>query len=198
MRVWNGLALALCGLGRTSSALAAGGHGDETNIFNADVGNFVFTLIIFGLVIYILGKFAWKPILKVLHEREQTIRESLVSAQHEREKAEALLADYQAQLDRARGEAAALLDKGRQDAEAVRQRLLDQARHETSALTARAKLDIERATDAALKELYDRTAELSVAVAGRIIGKELSATDHARLIADSVAEIRESDKARLN
>ena len=100
----------------TASALAAE-HGEETNIFNADVGNFIFTLIIFGLVIIVLGKFAWRPLLKVLHERERSIRESLESARNERKQAEKLLEEYKAQLDRARQEATLIVDEGRRDAE---------------------------------------------------------------------------------
>ena len=173
-------------------------HGDETNIFNADIGNFVFTLIIFGLVIVVLGKVAWRPLLKVLHERERTIRESLESAREEREQAERLLDEYKAQLDQARVEATAIVDEGRRDAEVVRQRILEEGRQQGAELLERARREIQLATDTAVKELYDQTAELSVKVAAGIIRKELSPKDHQELVAESLEEIKTTGKAKLN
>lgn len=179
-------------------ALAAAEHGDETNIFNADIGNFVFTLIIFGLVVLILGKFAWKPLLNVLNEREKTIRDSLETARAEREQAQRLLADYKAQLEKARQEATAITDEGRRDAEAVRQRILEDARKETADMTERARREIQLATDTAIRDLYDRTAELSVDVARRVLQRELTPADHQRLISESLTEIKNSGAAKLN
>jgi len=179
-------------------ALAAGEHGDDTNIFNADIGNFVFTLIIFGLVVLVLGKTLWKPLLNVLNEREKTIREALESAKREREQAAKLLADYQARLDQARVEAGALVEEGRRDAAATRQRILEQVHKDTAQLTERARKDIQLASDAAIKDLYDRTAELATDVAGRVLRKQLSPADHTRLVAESITEIRAGGKAKLN
>ena len=178
---------------------AADAHGeDKPALLQFDPGAAIWSIIVFVVLLLVLRATAWKPILRVLNDREAFIDGCLKDARAERESAEKLLAEYQAQLDRAREEAAALIDKGRQDADTVRQKMLEDARRETSELTDRAKRDIQRATAAALQELYERTAELSVTVAGRIIDKELSTTDHARLIADSVAEIRKSGPAQRN
>jgi len=182
-----------------SAALAAEeAHGTETNIFNADIGNFIFTLVIFGLVVWILSRTLWKPLLNVLNEREKTIRESLEAARREREEAARLLAEYQGRLERAHAEAAALVEEGRRDAEATRQRILAQAQQETRDMAARARREIRLATDAAIKEIYDHVAELAVEVAGRVLRKQLTPADHARLIEESVAEIRATGKAKLN
>ncbi len=182
----------------SATALAAEEGHAEPNLFAGGLANAFVTLIIFVVVVTVLTKVAWNPILKILHERERMIRDSLESAKNEREQAEQLLAQYQQQLDNARTEAAALVEKGRQDAEAARQRILNEARQETTDMTARAKREIELTTDAAIKELYDQTADLAIMVAGRVLEKELSAEDHRKLISDSIAEIREQGKARLN
>lgn len=187
----------------TAPALAADdAHGGDPELIRTDIGaiigNVIVTLVVFIAVIAILGKFAWPVVLNVLNERERTIRESLESAKRERESAEQLLAEYRKQLDRARAEAAGIVEQGRQDAEAARQRILDEARAETQDMTQRAKREIALATDAAVKELYDQTAELSVQIASRVIGKELATDDHRRLIDEAINEIRESGKARLN
>jgi F-type H+-transporting ATPase subunit b len=181
-----------------SRALGAEAGGDETNIFNADIGNLIFTLVIFGVVIWLLGKFAWKPLLSVLNEREKSIRQSLEAARKERTEAERLLAEYKVQLDRARVEATAIVDEGRRDGEVVRQRIQQEARRQAEELLERARREIQLAADTAIKDLYDRTGELAVNLAGNILRQELSPEKHRQLIADSLAQIRTSGKSGLN
>jgi F-type H+-transporting ATPase subunit b len=173
-------------------------EGGETNIFNADIGNFIFTLIIFGAVVYILRKFAWKPLLDVLSKRETTIREAIEAAQRERAAAERLLTEYKVQLDKAREESAVLVTEGRHAAEAVARRVHEQARRESEEILARARREIQLAADSARKELHDEAAELAVRVAGRIIQKQLSAADHRALVAESLKEMQASGEAGMN
>jgi len=172
----------------------AGGN----NIFNADIGNLIFTLIVFGLVVLLLGKFAWKPLLTVLNEREKTIRDSLEAARQQREQAEQLMAEHRRQLDQARQEASEIVAEGRRDAEVVRQKIQEQARREGAEIIARARREIKLATETAIKELYDQTAELSVRIAASIIRKQLTPEDHRQLIAESLQEMKSSGKAGLN
>jgi len=197
---WNSLAcatiVAICGF--RAPALAAGEHGDETNIFNADIGNLVFTFIIFGIVVYILGKFAWKPVLNVLNEREKRIFGSLEDAKREREAAEKLLAEYKAQLDKAREEATAIVAEGRRDAEVAARRVQDEARREAEQILERARREIQLATDSARKVLHDEASELAVRVASGIIRKELSAADHRQLVDESLKRMRDSGQAGMN
>lgn len=183
---WSLLAAAL---GLPALASAAGGAA-ENNIFNADIGNFVITLLIFGAVVLILGKFAWKPILNVLHEREETIRSSLESAKREREQAARLLHDYEAQLAKARTEATEIVAEGRRDAEVLRSKLKEDAHKEADELIARAKREIQLATDTARKELHDEASELAVRVAGGILRKKLEPADHRDLVAESLKEMQ--------
>jgi len=193
-RAWAVLALGVY----PAVALATEGHGEKPNLFDADIGNFVITLIIFGLVVAILGKYAWRPLLKVLNERERFIETSIADARSEREKAEQLLGQYQAQLEKARADASAIVDEGRRDAEVVRQRILEEARREQTEAAERARREIQLATESAIRELYDRTAELSVDVAARVLKKELTPADHQRLIGESIAEIKAGGPAKLN
>lgn len=171
---------------------------EEGSLFNADVGNFVFSLLVFGLVVAILGRFAWKPLLTVLNARERSIREALETARQEREAAALLLKQYQEQLARAREQAAAIVEEGRRDGEAVRQRIQAEARQQAEEMLARARREIRLATEAAIKELFDRTAELAVQVAGRVLRKGLSSQGHRELIAESLAEIEKAVASRLN
>src|SRR5215213_8933030 len=102
------LALAVPGLAAAlAQETAAEGHG-EPSLFSGNVGNAIWTLVIFGLVVLVLGKFAWGPILGTLQARETFIRESLETAKRDRDEAEARLREYEARLAQARGEATAI------------------------------------------------------------------------------------------
>ena len=174
-------------------------HGDEPNLFlSSDIGNAFWSLVIFGLVVLLLGKFAFKPILNLLQQREAMIHDALVEAKREREEADQLLAQYRAQVDRAREEATGIVEEGKHDAETVRQRIHEEARQEATAMIERAKREIQLATDDAVKRVYDMTADVSVNIAGGIIGKELSAADHERFVSESLERIKASDEARFN
>jgi F-type H+-transporting ATPase subunit b len=182
----------------TAARALAEEHGGKPNLFDADIGNFVFTLIIFGLVVFILGKFAWRPVLAVLNERERVIRESLATARQEREAAAALLAEYQAQLDRARQEASAIVAEGRRDAEVTARRVQDQARQETEEQLARARREIQLATDTARKQLHDEVSQLAVQVAGRVLSRQLSPTEHQALVAEALREMQTAPGVKMN
>lgn len=193
------LALATVGL-LAAPAMAAEGEGPSgLDLFlSGNIGNFIFTVIIFGGFIFLLGKYAWGPILKVLKEREDNIHNALVEAKREREEADALLKKYQIQIEKAREEATAIVEEGKRDAEDVRRRIHDEAQVEAKQMAERAKREIQLATDAAVKELYDKTAEVAVTVASAIVERELSVTDHEQLVNDALKRIEDQDGARLN
>jgi F-type H+-transporting ATPase subunit b len=180
------LALALAAPAFAQEAEHGGGGAD---IFAGDVGNAVWTLVIFLTVVVVLGKFAWGPILKGLQARESYILESLEKAKREREQAEARLKEYEDRLAQARTEATAIVDEGRRDAEVLKNRILEEARREAEQERERTKREIRIATDTATKELYALSARLATDMAGRIIRKELTPQDHERLIADSIQEL---------
>lgn len=179
--------------GAASAALAAEGEAaHEPSLFAGGIGNAILTLIIFGAVVLILGNKAWPSLLRVLDEREKSIRDSLERARQQRIEAEELLARHRRQLDAARAEASAIVDEGRRDAEEVRRRIQEEARRESDEMVARARREIQLATDAAVKELHDQTVELAVQVARRIVSKELSSADHRELVAESLSRMKSS------
>jgi F-type H+-transporting ATPase subunit b len=192
------LLLSQLALGTAAAAEAEESVNGLQIFLGTDVGNAIFTLIVFITVIAILGKFAWKPILNGLERREQVIYDALVEAKRERQEADALLRQYKEQIEQARQEATAIVEEGKRDAETVRQRIHTEAREEADQMIDRARREIQLATDGAVKDLYDRTADLAVDVAGKIIGKELSPGDHAQLVQQSLERIRESNRAKLN
>ncbi len=165
------------------------GSGDQPSLFTGDLGNIIWSLLSFFAVLVVLGKFAWKPILSALQQREEFIHSSLKQAKKDREEAEKRLKAYEAKLSAARQEATAIVEEGRRDADVVRRKIEEDAKAGADAMVDRAKREIGIATDTAIKELYEVTGKLATEVASRIIKKELRAQDHERLIADSIREL---------
>lgn len=165
------------------------GEGGGWSPFEGDFGNALWTVLVFCIVLWILGKYAWGPILTALQGRERFIRDSLEQAKGAREEAEARLAEYEAKLAAARQEVDAMLEEGRRDNAAMRQREEERAREETEKMLARARREIDIAKETAVKDLFDRATRLSVEVAGRILEREVSAADHSRLIDDAISAL---------
>ncbi len=170
-----------------SVAMAAGGG--ENNLFAGDIGNAVWTLVIFLLVVFVLGKFAWGPLLAGLQSREQFIRDSLEEAKVQNDKATALAAEYEQKVHEAKTEATAIVEEGRRDAEAVKHQIEEQARAEADKMIKRARREIAIAQQTAVKEIYVTSARLATDLASRILKREVSAADHERLIAESIERI---------
>jgi F-type H+-transporting ATPase subunit b len=173
-----------------SLALAAEGGG-ESNLFAGDIGTAVWTLVIFLAVVFVLGKFAWGPMLEGLQSREQFIRDSLEEAKSENEKAKALVAEYEERILKAKAEATEIVDEGRSDAEALKAQIEQQAKDEAQTMIDRAKREIDIAHQTAVKDIYVTSANLATELASRILSREISAEDHERLIADSIENIEQ-------
>lgn len=167
------------------------GHSPASNnpIESGTFANAVATVITFGLVVVILGKFVWPHVLKALKDRENFIRESLESAKRDRQEAEQRLTEYLDQIKNARQEATAIVEEGRRDSEVLRRKVQDEAKQEADAILVRAKREIGIARDTAVKDLYSLSGELATNLAGKILQKELDASTHERLIQESIEQI---------
>ncbi|KAF0208952.1 MAG: F-type H+-transporting ATPase subunit [Actinobacteria bacterium] len=143
----------------------------------------------FLVLFVILGKFAFPPVTKMLDERAEKIRESLEKAEETRVEAERLLEEYKVQMAEARAEAGKVIEQGRTVAENMKNEIIAKAREEAESERTKAIESIRAEKLAAMAELQASVADLSVAVAGKIIGQQLSAADHAALIERSIAEV---------
>jgi F-type H+-transporting ATPase subunit b len=174
--------------GQAALAAAADGH-QAPSLFAGDLAMSLWTLLIFFLVVFVLGRFAWKPLLAVLQRREEFIRESLESAKRDREAAEARLLEYEQRLQKAREEASALVEEGRRDAEMVKRRIEEEARKSGEAMIERAKREIGIARDTALKQLYEESAQLATTLAGSMLQRQLTVDDHGRMVQEALGEL---------
>ncbi|PIQ47971.1 MAG: ATP synthase F0 subunit B [Cytophagales bacterium CG12_big_fil_rev_8_21_14_0_65_40_12] len=150
-----------------------------------DFGLLIFQVVAFTILLFVLGKFAWKPILSGLKEREQTIESALLSAEQAKNEMQALQADNQKLLAEARAERDALLKDAISAANAIK----EEAREETSKITARmiedAKAAIETEKKAALTDVKNQVAMLSLEITEKLLRKQLADQKGQRELIDS-------------
>ncbi len=153
------------------------------------LGLMVWTLVVFVLLLAILTRFAWKPLLAALHSREQHLEHVLLETERARNESEANLAEHRKLMARAGDEVRAILDKARQEAQATAEQLVKQAQGEAELAKQRAQRDIGQARDQALAEIWEKTADMAVSVAGKVLSKELTETEHRRLLDAAIKEL---------
>ncbi len=152
----------------------------------------LWTLAVFVLLMFLLTKFAWKPIMEGLEKRERGIAEMIAATQRANEEAKGMLASYERRLAEAADEVRGMLEEARRNAEATKQAIVTEARKAADDEQVRAKREIGLARDEALSAIAERAGELAVEVAGKFLRDRLSADDQSRLVRDSVASIRSS------
>ena len=165
--------------------------GEEAAGRYGDIGQALALLVVFAIVLWVLGKFAWKPIITQLTRREQEISERLRDSERRGQEAKDLEAHYRARLARAEQEAAEVIARSAEQAAKVREELLAEARREGGKSIEAAKAEIERFKQGALRDLQQAMASVTADVAGEILREELSEDKHAELAARSLQRIRD-------
>jgi F-type H+-transporting ATPase subunit b len=152
----------------------------------------VWTVVIFLVLLFVLGKFAWKPMLAGLQRREENIRSALAEAQAAREEARAIQADLQKQLAAAHEQVRAILDEGRRDAQQLRESEMAKTVAEIQAERERLQREIEMQTNQALQRIWNQAAELATLASAKALGHGITEPGHRKLIDEALAEIRAS------
>ncbi len=160
-------------------------------MFEADPGLIIWTWICFITLVGLLAKFAYKPIVAMIESRAISIKEELESSEKARQDAEALLVQYQSQLDEGRAEVQKMIEEGRSVGEKLKREIVDKAAEESKELVKKAQEEIEREKKKALMELQEQVAELSVQVASKMISETLQQKDHEKLIENALAQVKE-------
>jgi F-type H+-transporting ATPase subunit b len=195
-----GLGLSSPALGDSTTPKAAAAEAEQVHkeevkaehtsgLSRFDLG--LWTLIVFGVLVVVLGKFAWGPIMAGLEKREATIAGYHSEAEKARAEAEKLLLEIKAQRVKANEEMAALIAEARRDADAYREAEKARTAGDIQADRERMKREIEVARDQALAEIWDKTVQLATLVSSKAIGRVVSPDDHRRLIDESLAELNE-------
>jgi len=154
-----------------------------------DVGLMIWTWISFLLVLYVLGRYAYRPMLFLVQQREKRIQESLAKAEEARLRAESAAAERAKMLTTAQEEARKVVETARDAAEAQRRRILDDARQDAARIMKNAEQEISRERRHAMSELAETVADLAVDAASRIVHEELDAAKHRQLIDRVIADL---------
>lgn len=174
---------------------ADGAHGDKAVAFNfGNIGQAVASLLIFAILLIILGKWAWKPIIAQLEAREKKIADTIAHAQQRQEDAQRMLEQYQARLATAEAQSEALMAESRKQANTAREKILQQAAQEAHRTAEQIRQEIESAKQETLRELYDYTATLATEIASKIIRRNLRPEDQKQIIEESFQEFRNKVK----
>jgi F-type H+-transporting ATPase subunit b len=168
---------------------AASGGNSLPPFLRFDPGVGIWTIITFLLLLVVLKKLAWKPILESLDEREKTIKLSLDQAQKLQGENARLAEEQRRILDGARTEAAGLVQAAREAAEALRQKVEQAAQAEKARILASAQQEIETHKRAALAELRKTTADLSIQIAEKLIRQNLDDAKNRALVDQLIAEV---------
>jgi F-type H+-transporting ATPase subunit b len=152
-------------------------------------GLMVWTLLAFGLTFFVLRKYAFGPIQKVIDERRERIRQALEEADNARQEARSLLEEHRALIGKARQDAEEILTEARRIADAQRDRVKEETDVDRQRRLEETKRQIEAETRRALDAIRSEVAELSLLAATKVTGKALTDADHKRLIDEAIAEL---------
>ena len=158
-------------------------------LIDVTVGLMIWTLVCFGITFFVLKRFAFGPIQKIIDERRQRIRQSLEEADRAREEARRLLEEHRALMREARGQSEEILSEARRVAESQRERLRDELEEERQRRIEDTRKQVEAETRRALEQLRAEVAELTVIATARVTGKVLDDKDHRRLIDEAIGEL---------
>jgi F-type H+-transporting ATPase subunit b len=152
-------------------------------------GLMIWTLLCFGITFYVLRRFAFGPVQRIIDERRQRIRESLDEADRARDEARRLLEEHRKLMNEARGQAEEILVEARRVADSQRDRLREELESERQRRLEDTRRQVEAETRRALEQIRTEVAELTVIATTRVAGKVLTDKDHRRLIDDAIKEL---------
>ena len=161
----------------------------DNPLVQVDPGLFIWTIVTFLVLLTLLAKFAWRPLLQSLAAREETIRKSLADAEKARLELERLNQESEAIIRQARNDAEQIVGASRADAERLRGELRERARAEADGIIKNAERQIQLETARALEQSRHEAADLSVAIASKLIRKNITKEDNERLIDETIGQL---------
>ena len=158
-------------------------------LVSPNVGLMIWTLVVFGITLYVLWKVAFPRIAEALDKRQRMIEESIDSAARTKAEADQLLSDYRARLSDARGQADDIVARARRTADAAEQETLAEARTKREEMMEQTRRDIESETRRAIQEIRAEVADLTVLATEKVTRKSLDSADQRRLVEEALSEL---------
>ena len=159
-------------------------------LVQVDPGLYIWAIVTFLVLLALLTRFAWTPLLKALESRQQTIQKALDDAEQARQELERLNRESEQIIRQARVEAEQIVVMTRVDAERLREEMKQKARGEADGIVKNAERQIQLETARALQQIRHEAADLSVAIASKLIQRNLSKEDNEKLIDDALKQLQ--------
>ncbi len=153
------------------------------------------TAVTFAILIFVLGKFAWGPILQMMETREKTISEAIESAKKERAAAEAASAEMKASLEKAREESAQMIRKNQAEVAAAKVELMAAARKESDDLLQAARRTIQEEKRQALAELRSQAVDMAIEAANRLVQMNMDEKKQKQLVEEYISQLPKETRA---
>jgi F-type H+-transporting ATPase subunit b len=170
-------------------AVLAFASGEAGGPLDVNPGLIIWTTVTFVVLLFLLKKFAWKPILNSLDERENFIKDSLEKAEKAQVEAEELLKQNQANLAKAEEEAQKVINQGREYAEKLKSQLLEESKKEAKKMIDDASAEIQQKNKEAFNNLKAEIAGIAVDAAEKIIRENLDAEKQKKLVEKYIQDI---------
>jgi F-type H+-transporting ATPase subunit b len=164
---------------------------DESGSFlvSPDIGLMIWTLLVFGLSLYLLAKVAFPRIAEALDKRQRAIEDSIEASERTRREADEILAEYRERLAEARGQADDIVARARKTGEAAEADILAAARSKREEMMDQTRRDIDAETRRAIQEIRAEVADLTVMATEKVARKSLTSEDQKRLVDDALSEL---------
>jgi len=162
----------------------------DNPLVQPDPGLYIWAIVTFLILLALLARFAWRPLLDALEKRQDAIRTSLDDARKAKEELARLQAESARILAEARTEAANIISSTRSDAARFADEMKQKARVEADALVKNAQREIDTQTHRAIETIRREAIDLSVAVASKILRRDISHADNERLVDDTIREMQ--------
>ncbi len=167
----------------------------DNPLVQVDPGLYIWTIIIFLALLFLLMKFAWKPLLAMLEKREDNIRHALLDAEKAREELANVKEDTEKLLSQARNESQAIVTAGKKNAERMKDEIIEKAQSKSDTLLDEVKQQIQIEKERAIADVKAEVVNLSMEIAQKLIKKNLSKEDNLKLINDSLNSINPKNEA---
>jgi F-type H+-transporting ATPase subunit b len=167
----------------------------DNPLVQVDPGLYIWTIIIFLALLFLLMKFAWKPLLAMLEKREDNIRQSLMDAEKARNELANIKEDTEKLLNEARNESQAIVTAGKKNAERMKDEIIEKAQSKSDTLLDEVKQQIQIEKERAIADVKAEVVNLSMEIAQKLIKKNLSKEDNLKLINDSLNSINPKNEA---
>ena len=162
---------------------------DKINLIEVNPGLMIWVVVTFIVLLFVLKKVAWKPILSALENREAAIRESLEKAEKAPEEAKKVLEENKANIQRAEEESKKIINQSREYAEKLKEQMLLDGKEQAKKIVEDAAAEIERKKDSAFEQLKTQVAEIAIQAAEKIMNANLDSEAQKRIANKFIGEI---------